>query len=324
MSNIQYYRYELIPKAGGKSRQGALLHIDGGFSDLCPLPEFGDGTIDQELVQLANGEPSPLARVALDLASTDRDFRSRGRPFLAGFPPRENHALLPGLRGYTPQTLLETITRLREQGFRVFKVKVGTSSVEQEAKLLNSLVANVSPDIQLRLDPNARFTPKTSAEFLACLSPETRERIEFMEDPTPFDADFWRFLHETYHVPIAADFEVPDAIGADLPYQVRIVKPVRDVDAHMINAMRFAGKVVVTSALDHPLGQMAALRALNVLLSESEGNVSPVAGIASHLVYAENPFSAQLHMEGSCLIPPPGMGCGFDQLLEALPWTDLD
>lgn len=320
---VAYYRYRLIPKAGGKPREGALLRANGGYADLCPLSEFGDESLDTALNSIVTGEPNELLLRALNFTVPDSHYRSEGKSALAGLPPHENHALLPILSNYTSESLCTAVAGLWERGFRVFKIKIAHGDLEQEAQLLNTLVANASDSLLLRLDPNARFTPESCRQFLDRLTPETRAQIEFIEDPTPFAPSFWRTLYKDYGIPLAADFEVPPYQEKEPSYQVRILKPVRDSLAPLPHT-NHVEKIVITSALDHPMGQMQSLFAMGILSRSLSQTVSPVCGIASHLVYEENPFSAQLRMDGSRLIPPLGTGWGFDDLLEALPWTDLN
>ncbi len=325
MSKIQYYRYELIPKVGGQPRKGALLRINGGYADLCPLPEFGDATIEKQLVSLIVNTPYPLAKNACFFAGRDAEKRLQGKSWFADIAPPENHALFPDLTGQTVDNLQDAATVLLSQGFRTFKVKVGRDSPDQEALLLNHMIAHLPDGTRLRLDPNARFSPDTCLSFLNQLSEKTRTAIEFIEDPTPFDLGVWRTLYDQFGIPIAADFE-GDSFNEEEtpPYQVRILKPTRESPRTLLSMPLRGIKLVITSALEHPIGQMGAAFWAGTMVRDNPGVVSPICGIASHLIYEENPFSAQLTMEGSRLIPPPGTGWGFGELLEALPWIDLD
>ena len=75
-------------------------------------------------------------------------------------------------------------------------------------------------------------------------------------------------------------------------------------------------KIVVTSYLDHPLGQMAA-----AYVAGRMNRVKPTSlvtcGLLSHSAYLKNPFSTALK-EGPDFAAPIGTGFGFNQQLEII------
>ena len=79
---------------------------------------------------------------------------------------------------------------------------------------------------------------------------------------------------------------------------------------------------VVTSYLDHPLGQSAAALAAAELARAWPGRVEP-CGLLSQHVYAPNAFSERISGAGPWFRPPGGTGLGFDDLLEGLAWRPI-
>ena len=97
-------------------------------------------------------------------------------------------------------------------------------------------------------------------------------------------------------------------------YDVVVVKPaLEDVPAT-------TKEIVITSYMDHPVGQLFAAY---VAATYSAGRPPPVAGLATHILFESDPFIERMQLDGARLVPPPGTGIGFDDLLESLPWKKL-
>ena len=89
----------------------------------------------------------------------------------------------------------------------------------------------------------------------------------------------------------------------------RVVKPA-------YREMPESGEVIVTSAMDHVLGQFwAAWHACRV--------PEQTHGVATHHLFAPDAFSERVSLDGCRLVAPGGTGLGFDDLLEGLPWKRL-
>jgi len=88
-------------------------------------------------------------------------------------------------------------------------------------------------------------------------------------------------------------------------------------------ALRFARRLdvslVVTSYLNHPVGQLSAAWAAGALALEDPKRIE-CCGLLSHSVYQENNFSTDMRTQGPFLIPPLGTGMGWDELLKGLSW----
>ena len=76
-------------------------------------------------------------------------------------------------------------------------------------------------------------------------------------------------------------------------------------------------EIVVTTAMDHPIGQFGAAYVA------ATREVSPRCGLMTHVLYQRNDFIDRIRVKGARLLPPEGTGIGFDDLLERLPWKKL-
>lgn len=69
--------------------------------------------------------------------------------------------------------------------------------------------------------------------------------------------------------------------------------------------------------MDHPIGQLHAARVAARLAT------NPRCGLVTHVLFEPNAFSERLALDGARLVPPGGIGIGFEDLLENLDWTRL-
>lgn len=304
-------RYVLRPlrslnaRAGARPRTGALLRIGDGFADLHPWPELGDADLDAHLASIAARTPTRLARRSLACAHIDAKARAGRKWLFEGETiPRSHYLLLEGDRA--------GVESIAEAGFRAIKTKAGLDPVRDAARL-NAL----APAIGLRIDLNASFGTRELDAFLGALEPTVRERIEFIEDPLPADAG-WESVREQWGIPLAADREKPDASFWD----VAVVKPASEEPAVAASAVAQGKTVVFTSAMDHPLGQLWAAWNAAVFARMHPGRVLD-CGLLTHDIYENDEFTERLGAADAVLVPPPGTGLGFDDLLEALPWEKL-
>ena len=271
-----FWRYELVPKrrlsavAAPGPREGALIRVGNGFADVHPWPELGDLPLDGQLALLARGETTALTQRSLAFASLDAAARTESRSLFDGLTIPPSH-----WPGPDPPPL-----------FDVAKVK----SVDQ-----------LPERVRLRIDFNGTLT---ADEFLQLQLP--RERIDFVEDPCPYDALTWRTLRERTGLRLALDRGVAEE-GVD----VLVVKPA------VQEMPRTTREVVVTSYMDHAVGQMFA-----AFFAASHG-VTNVCGLFTHVLYESDPFFERIVAKGPRLCAQAGTGIGFDELLESLPWRKL-
>ncbi|HEY4640628.1 MAG TPA: hypothetical protein VII75_04735 [Thermoanaerobaculia bacterium] len=269
-----FWRYELVPKrrlsAIAGRRLGALIRVGDGFADVHPWPELGDLPLDSQLSLLASGSTTPLTARSLHFAAIDAEARAASRSLFEGLTIPPSH-----WPGADPP-----------DSFDVVKLK----SIEQ-----------IPDRVRLRIDFNATLTAE---EFLRLELP--RERIDFVEDPCPYDAATWRTLREQTGLRLALDREVAEE-GVD----VLVVK------AAIQEMPRTSREIVVTSYMDHAIGQMFAA------YFAASHHVANVCGLFTHVLYEFDAFFERIRAEGPRLLAPSGTGIGFDELLESLPWKKL-
>jgi O-succinylbenzoate synthase len=286
--DIWYWRYELVPRrrlsaiAADGARQGALIRVSDGFADVHPWPELGDAAVDQQLDLLRRGETSALTRRSLSLAAIDAEARRRARSLFEGLTVPPSHWPLAG--GDVPSA------------FDTVKVKMSPHSA------LDASLAHY----RLRLDFNAALDAGAFLSFIESLSPEIRGAIDFVEDPCPYDPQVWTGLRERAGVRLALDRGDASA-GVD----VLVVKPA------VQGLPRSEKEIVITSYMDHPLGQLGA-----AYVAAANG-ITATCGLATHVLFESDAFIERMKLDGTRLIPPAGAGLGFDDLLESLPWKRL-
>jgi O-succinylbenzoate synthase len=279
---VDFWRYELTPKrrlsavAAEGARRGALIRVDGGVADVHPWPELGDLPLDEQLARLARGETTALTHASLEFASIDAAARRDGRSLFDGLTIPPSH-----WPGPDPPPEFDTVK-------------------------LKSI--DVIPDrVRLRIDFNATLTAEEFVQIGATLP---RERIDFIEDPCPYDAVVWRELRAKTGLRLALD-RAPSSWCPLSSYDVLILKPA-------IQAIPCSDtEIVVTSHMDHPIGQLCAAYAA------ATANITSTCGLITHVLFENDAFIERMRIDGTRLVPPGGTGWGFDDLLEKLPWEKL-
>ena len=278
---VDYWKYELKPKrrlsavAAEGPRRGALIRVDGGHADVHPWPELGDATLDEQLAMLARGETTPLTRASLKFADIDRAARRDERSLFDGLTIPPSHWPGPDPPGGFDTVKLKSIDRIPEH-------------------------------VRLRIDFNGTLTPE---EFVQIASTLPRERIDFIEDPCPYDAATWTELRSRTGLRLALDrgSVAGQRRGADILVIKPAIEEIPPTDSEL----------VVTSYMDHPIGQLCAA------FAAATAGITTTCGLVTHVLYDPDPFIDRMQIEGTRLVPPGGRGWGFDDLLEGLPWRTL-
>jgi o-succinylbenzoate synthase len=287
--NVWYWLYELVPRrrlsaiASDAPRQGALIRVEDGFADVHPWPELGDAPIGAQLDHLRRDELTPLTRRSMAMAWLDGEARRLGRSLFEDLTIPPSH--WPLAAGEVPGA------------FDTVKVKMSPGSA------LDPALARY----RLRLDFNGTLEVDAFASFVSALPAALRQAIDFVEDPCPYDAPTWRNLRTHCSVRLALD-RGDAADGVD----VLVVKPA------VQELPRTKKDIVITSYMDHPVGQLGAAYIAAVSAPTS------VCGLITHVLYESDPFIERMQIEGTRIVPPAGTGIGFDDLLEALPWRKLE
>lgn len=310
-------RYRLKSKAylnsisNRREFEGALIQVEGGFGCIHPWPELGDPSLEKCLADLSGGRHRSIVRRALRCAEYDRACRDFENSLFEEMEIPVSHATLAD---YKPAEVALAV----EAGFTVAKVKVGRQP-ESETMFLDSMAVEY-PQLAWRLDFNESLAPDAAVEFLLGLAAKTRKAIDFVEDPCPYSESTWQDVRRRTGLNLAVDREASPTSSAA---RRMVIKPAVD-EPFLLGetAIQYQQRVVVTSYMDHPLGQAFAAWEAARLELQFPGLVD-TCGLQTHHLFEPNEFSEILGPWSPQFTPPPGTGLGFDDLLQALPWTRL-
>lgn len=315
---IDYHLYQLKFRQNygtvgqGGNRKGALLRVtfeDGliGYCDCHPWVELGDEPLERQLTALLHPDKTPLLNCSLKFARIDAKARRDLRSVFEGLTIPPSHQLV---------SLDQTLQGFVEEGITHFKLKAGTAPDKEIATL--SSWCSTYPNIKLRLDFNERHDRDFFLNYWENVPVTARHSIDFVEDPYPYNANQWKEDQQKLQLQFAADHQSASALQeANTPFIV-IDKPAVNPTPQSLHEHT---RLVVTSYLDHPLGQMCAAYTA-ARLKEHHPEQVLVCGLLSHLCYEETPFSQELSSTGPFLHPPKGTGFGFNHLLEGLSWQN--
>ncbi len=291
--------------------EGALIQVDGGFGCIHPWPELGDPTLDQCLTDLQGRRRWPIVRRALRCAEYDRAARVFDDSLFDEMEVPQSHATLA--KPHAAEVVLAV-----EAGFTTIKLKAGRD-LEREASLLTEMTREF-PKLRWRLDFNETLTPDQATQFLLDLNEASRAAIDFIEDPCPYSETAWTELRKKTRINLAVDREAAPLSKAA---QYMIIKPMID-EPFLLGeaAMQNQQRAIVTSYMDHPVGQAFAAWEAARLGLQLPGVVG-LCGLQTHHLFEADAFTEMLGPWSPDFKAPPGTGIGFDDLLDALPWTRL-
>jgi O-succinylbenzoate synthase len=315
---IWYWHYRLKSRKDLNSRstrrelEGVLLKdSEGGHACLQPWPELGDPTLAKCLEDLAGARRWPIVRRALRCLEMDGAARSVEDPLFEDLEVPASHATL------VSRDELEA-GRAVELGFTVAKLKCG-ADLPGTGAFLNAM-AKAYPSLKWRLDFNESGSADELAPWLNELPAETRRVIEFIEDPCEYAETKWRDLHRKTRIHLAVDREAAPNAGEA---QVMVIKPAIDEPWLLAEAAQGRGqRVVVTSYMDHPLGQAFAAWEAGRLALQFPGLVG-TCGLQTHHLFEPDAFVEALGPWSPDFHAAPGTGLGFNDLLAKLPWKRL-
>lgn len=265
--------------------RGFLIRSGSGYGCVHPWPELGDATVEECLEDRGNR----LVRRALRCAAADGAARERGVSLFDEVRVPVSHATLPVANR-------EAVMGALEAGFEVVKVKAG-GELDGLVELMREF-----GEVRWRLDFNGAGEVGELRKLKA-----VAERIDFVEDPVVYDVAGWRALGEELGVTLANDREAERDEGS----RVVVVKPaVSEVD----DFSEHGGRVVVTSYMDHPVGQAWAA------YEAGRCGIGEVCGLQTHGLFAATAFTECLGPVGPEFGGASGTGLGFDGLLEGLDW----
>lgn len=325
---VFYAPYELKPhtslssRAQGSVRLGALVKIEHpgvgiGYADLHPWPELGDLPLHTQLSQLKEGVLTPLSRNSVEFTRIDAQARCSGTHLWEGLSIPPSHALVNEIGELFDERKLSEIF---SQGFDRIKIKLGRDA-DNEAILLNALSSRLQGRALLRLDFNSTLSHETWIRFAASLSESPLQSIEFVEDPFRWDAQSG-FGESSEKPPLALDRGSDSVTESSICPPYLIIKPaVSDVGAILQRARSWQRRVVFTSYLDHPLGQLWA-----AWTAATAARSMPVetCGLLSQNAYEAHSLGDLIGARGPHLVAQDTVGICDSELLEKhAAWKEL-
>jgi len=306
MEEVWVSRYELKAANALNSRsarrvfEGALVRIGSGFGCLHPWPELGDPTLGECLRDLVGARQFRIVKKTLACVAADGRAREEGRSLFEGMEVPASHATLPEL---SEKAVAKAVAR----GFSHVKTKAGRDVVN-ELGFLRQL-AQKWPELRWRIDFNETGRREELGDIFSGWNIEELGKIDFLEDPVSYYSGEWPKLSQVTGVSIANDRHQEED---DEQSDVLVLKPAVDV------LQRGSQRLVVTSYMDHPVGQcFAAWEAAKLGSGE-------ICGLQTHDLFERSGFSEVLGEAGPEFRPPDGAGLGFSDLLEDVEWLRLE
>lgn len=317
---------------------GVLLALEGenhtfGYADLHPWPTLGDLKVQEQLQLLKQGKPTAQMQRALDYARRDLAAKQSQTTGVQYLKEIKNHHLI--LDKHITLKNLNTLTTSpvnKDTVSETFKWKISPETAAPVSQVLNQAALEL-PHLKWRLDANSLFNFKDILQFWKSLSSVCRQKIEFIEDPCPYEKNNWNHLEEE-GLPLAIDFEIshwsPNGPleASDTPTSsnkmIFVLKPAiqktedwKSFFKHKTNHFLF------TSYLDHPVGLLHAL-----WTAETFAQAFPNRLLACGLNFSFSPslletFWNGLYLDKNVWCGKKSPGIGYTQLLEALPWQTL-
>ena len=278
-----------------------------GYADCHPWPELGDKPIDEQLSGIRVNNLTSLMQCSLHFARLDAEARVQNRSLLKERSIPSGHYLISDLL-VCERDLIDHII---SQNYTHVKIKLGKYLAQEVAQLIHLFT---DQPLKLRFDFNEKLSQDTFFHFLDAVK-ELRSSIEFVEDPFSYNPEEWTKCQNQFSIALACDRQ--SAVARFIPESASflIVKPAIQSVELFENCPR--EKLIVTSYLDHPVGQLTAA----YVASHIDPHGCNVHGLLSHHVYQSNLFSLELSQQGPKFYAPSGSGFGFDKQLASLHWT---
>jgi len=262
--------------------EGALIRHNGGYGCLQPWPSLGDEDLDYHLLSIRKNNPTEQALACFRCCEIDGNARMKGIDLFENITIPEYH--------FT--TSVPTNHKISDEfknelkAFTHLKVK-GIKDTVKVAHYLELLPENLF----FRIDFNSSLNPEECFQFVQHLNQDCRNRIDFIEDPFPYDPAIWDRCTKETGINLALDRGPQDA---EHGFNIRIWKPA--IFPYVTNNV----PVCVTHNMDHELGRRYA-----AYQSAITNHTVTVNGIGL-FDEAKN-----------------GPGLGMCDLLENLLWDDL-
>ena len=292
---------------------GALIRVADGYGCVHPWPEFGDAPVAEQLRLLSTGVTTPVTAMALHCAEIDGTARRAGVSLFEGLTiPRSHYSW--SFAADTEQQMQRVIT----EGWPAIKAKGVAHHAETTRFLTDCAQRFAQQGVRLRVDFNGVLDQPAFEQFIASLPPQVSQALDFVEDPFPYDAAAWAEVQQRCGVKLALDKGWQHGTEG---FDAVVVKPARR-DWRSVARTHPQHPLVLTSAMDHALGQMYA--AYEAAVAQSEGQALDFCGLCTEHLFESDAFFERVNSRGGYLsADSSGGGLGFGDALEALPWCPL-
>jgi O-succinylbenzoate synthase len=291
---------------------GTLLKVEFGsdlvgYCDLHPHLELGDLDLDSQLNLLTVQKPTQQAKNSLHWALIDAHARRRGISAFADLKLPTTHWLATDV-----QQLQTDLAQIRAQSYSHIKIKMGRD-LDSETKNLLAVLPELH-GLRLRLDFNESEIEKSFSNWWRQNESRLLPSLDYIEDPFVFESQSW----SRATAPLALDRNLNRENLKDFSHPTIIFKPAVS-EVSWLSSMN--KRVVFSSYMDHPLGEMAAIYAAAHYSQTLER--MEVCGLRTWHLFEKNEFSEGLQNLGAHLDVAVGTGFGFDDILLNQAWSAL-
>ncbi|SKA89254.1 O-succinylbenzoate synthase [Prosthecobacter debontii] len=322
MADQTIYIYEYLLRSGvalnsASHRRvfpGALIRVGAGYGCVHPWPEFGDAPIEEQLRLLAQGETTPVTEMALRCAAVDGAAREAGVSLFAGLEIPRSHYSWSFARDTQPQ-----FEKLLEEGWPALKAKGYANYGETTRFLENCARLSDNPDLRFRVDFNGCLDAQAFQSFIEFMPVRVYRQLDLVEDPFPYEAQAWVHCRQRWGVKLALD---KGWRAGTAGFDAVVVKPARR-DWRIVAETHPTSPLILTSAMDHALGQMFAAYEAAVARRELGDRIG-LCGLSTQHLFEPDAFFERIRVRGGWMTPDlSGGGLGFGEVLEKLPWRPL-
>lgn len=293
---------------------GALLRVGSGFGCVHPWPEFGDAPIDDQLKLLAQGITTPVTEMALRCAAVDGAAREAGVSLFEGLEIPRSHYSWSFAQETMPQ-----FERVMAEGWSAIKAKGYANYGETTRFLENCARVSDCSALRFRVDFNGCLDADSFQKFIEFMPLRVYRQLDFIEDPFPYDPGLWQACQSKWGVRLALDKGWKSGTSG---FDAVVVKPARR-DWRVVAERHPDKPLVLTSAMDHGLGQMFAAYEAAVARQEIGDRIG-LCGLSTQHLFEPDGFFERIQVKGGWITPDKnGGGLGFGDVLEKLPWRPL-
>ena len=293
---------------------GALLRVGAGYGCVHPWPEFGDAPIEEQLRLLAEGVTTPVTARALHCAALDGAAREAGLSLFDGLEIPQSHYSWSFAQETAPQ-----MKRVLEEGWPAIKAKGFGNYGESHRFLENCARVGERVNLRLRVDFNGCLDSRSFGQFMEYMPLRVYRQLDFVEDPFPYDAEQWQESRVKWGVHLALDKGWQHGTSG---FDAVVVKPARR-DWRVVAETHPHSPLVLTSAMDHAIGQMYAAYEAAVARREFGARIG-LCGLSTQHLFESDAFFECVDARGGYLsADQSGGGLGFGDVLERVPWRRL-